>query len=371
MRILFDGHLSSIQLTGIGRYIYNIIHALVSIDQKNEYFLMIRSDLGKDHPLVLLNAPNLVKIKTLFRGLSLSQHLLSDAIIEKNGINVYHHPHFDLPFFISCPSVVTIHDLIYLHRPEYFNKYNKLKQCIIRFTMKHTLSRATKILAVSKFTKSDVCRMFNLRPDRIEVIYHGTGTEIRNESESYTDRLKPYRPYILFVGERRPHKNIINLIKAFETLLEQNNTPLTLLIIGKSYDNYSMPEEYIMQRKLENKIRLLGYVNETHLNTLYENAELLILPSYCEGFGLPILEAMQHRIPVIGANAGAIPEIMGNAGLLIDPDNINDIKDKIIRLIEDHALRSELINRGLKQIQKYSWEVAAYHTLKIYNEVGN
>jgi glycosyltransferase involved in cell wall biosynthesis len=372
MRILFDAHLSENNISGIGRYINELIKALVLIDKKNEYLILILDDLTAAHPLIRLEAPNLTKISVNFRGLSLRQHWVTRGLVRHYRPDVYHHPHFDLPIGISSPSIVTIHDLKYLHHPEYFPKLSRLKSQYMKCMFQSALRRASKVIAVSESTKKDIGEMFSINSQDVIVIHHGIHSITKNHhhlSQDFFDNHGIKKPFILFVGVRRPHKNLTGLIDAFNRVLKTAGDELQLVIVGNSYKDYDMPERVIAERGLDQHVILMDYIEDDSLETLYRNTEMLVLPSLYEGFGFPILEAMKFDVPVIGANTTSIPEVLGNAGLLVDPLNPEEIAEKIISLLTSHQLRERLIQLGKKRVKEFTWEKAALNTLKVYRQV--
>lgn len=372
MRILFDAHLSENEIAGIGRYINELIKALLLVDQKNEYVILILDDLLPEHPLIQLEAPNLMKVSVNLKRLSFRQHWTTQRLVRRYQPDVYHHPHFDLPLGISAPSVVTIHDVKYLRHPEFFPTRARLKREYMKRMFRSALRRANKIIAVSEATKDDLCEMFSIGREDIVAVHHGIhsiGKDHHNVKQEFFDKYGIKKPFLLFVGVRRPHKNLLCLIDAFQRVLKTVGKELQLVIVGKSYKDYKAPETAIAERGLDKRVIWMDYLEDQFLEILYKNAELLVLPSLYEGFGFPILEAMKFDLPVIGANTTSIPEILGNAGLLVDPMDPEDIAEKIVSLLTSQQLREKLIWLGRERVKEFTWKKAALNTLKVYKQV--
>jgi len=372
MKILIDAHLSENKLTGIGRYLNGLITSLLKIDQNNEYFLLIREGIAPSHPLSKLEAGNLKKIPVHLRGVSPCQHIVIPKILSKVKPGIYHHPHFDLPLFQQYPSVITVHDVKYIRYPEYFSQKRHTKAIYMKKMLKSSLHRSKKVIAVSKSTKKDILELFDVNEDKIVVVHHGLTNRFTEENHSDINVLKKYgihSKFILFVGERRPHKNIVNLIKAFKILLNSVKEKLQLLIIGKGYSNYTEPEKIIVKENLNSKVVLTGFVPDNELQILYQEAEMLVLPSFYEGFGFPLIEAMTLKTPVLGSNRTSIPEIIGNAGLLFNPDNVDELATKMKLLIQNNTLKKKIITKGFQRAKQFTWQNVARQTLEIYKEV--
>ena len=372
MRILFDAHLSENKVTGIGRYINELIKALLLVDQKNEYVILIFDGLSPEHPLIQLEAPNLMKVSVNLERLSFKQHWTTQRLVRRYQPDVYHHPHFDLPLGISTPSVVTIHDVKYLRHPEFFPSWGKLKRKYMKWMFQSALRRANKVITVSEATKDDLCEMFSIDREDIVAVHHGIHSIGKNCHDTDQEFLENYhikKPFLLFVGVRRPHKNLLRLIDAFHRVIKTVGKELQLVIVGKSYKDYDAPERAIAERGLDQQVILMDYLEDEFLEILYKNAEMLVLPSLYEGFGFPILEAMKFDLPVIGANTTSIPEILGNTGLLVDPLNPEEIAEKIVSLLTSQQLREKLVWLGRERVKEFTWKKTALNTLKVYKQV--
>jgi len=371
MRILIDAHLSENWLTGVGRYINELVKGLLTADRENEYIILVRDNLEPKHPLLQLDLPNLIRRKVNLYGLSLKQHYVIPDLIKYYQPDVYHHPQFYLPLGVHVPSIITVHDIIPFRHAEYFPKKAVFKRGYMRWMLQSALKRASKVIVISEATRQDIIDMFSAQSERIETVYHGISLNGHSVHLNSRDILKKYlvkKPYILFVGERRPHKNIPRLIEGFKKVTELAGDEIQLVIAGKARPDYKLPENIIKESNLESRILLLDFVEDDILKLLYKNAELFILPSLYEGFGMPLLEAMKFDLPVLGANISSMPEVIGDAGLLFDPLNTDDLAEKVVSVLQDYNLKQRLIEKGRKHIEKFTWEKAAVKTLRIYQQ---
>ncbi len=372
MKILIDAHLSENKITGIGRYLNCLIKELLNLDKTNKYIILLNNQINKSHPLKTITASNVTKQTVTFKGPSFQQNLTIPRIIKEYKPDVYHHPHFDLPFLIHIPAVITIHDLKYIKHPEFFSKQQKLKSMYMKLMLQSAVKRASKIIAVSEHTKNDLIDLYHIQSEKIDVIYHGYKKFNQQEKEIgilYKSKIK--KPYILFVGERRPHKNIENLIYAFHKIINKNYSSFMLVIVGKKYAHYQKPEKLIDRLKLRDKIILTDSITDAELVQLYKNSALFILPSLYEGFGFPVLEAMNYGVPVLGSNTTSIPEIIGNAGILFNPHNIDEIAENMENVLKNKKIRHTLIKKGEKRVNKFNWELTASKTLELYHYAAN
>lgn len=315
--------------------------------------------------------------------------------------DVFFTPTHYAPRFCPVPSVISIMDLAYVYFPELFKTRDLYK--LDNWT-KYSVRNATKIIAISSSTKNDIIKEYKVEPDKVEVVY--PGIKLKNmkspqdkSKEQLFDKYNVSRNFILFVGTLQPRKNITGLMEAFNKVIKsssqqviksprsslrprsgltssgqevksQNMENLELVIIGKKGWMY---EEILNKPKelgIENSVKFLDFVPDEELGFFYENAICYVLPSLYEGFGLPVLEAMGYGCPVITSNISSLPEAGGDAALYADPKSPEEIAEKIMLLMENKELRQELIDRGFKQVKKFSWEKAARETLEALEEVA-
>jgi glycosyltransferase involved in cell wall biosynthesis len=302
MRIGIDAQFFGPKDRGLGRYTQKLIENLRNIDRVNQYFIFSK------------------KLSFLRRQIFLPLQ------IRKYNLDLMHFTYFNVPIFYRGKFIVTIHDLN-------FSNVGFFKRLIYGIVLKSALKRAEKIIAISEFTKNGILKHYKINSDKIRVIHEGVSGETGSRPQNP-------KPYILYVGNDYAHKNLQRLKLAFAQ-------------IKKEYPEYEL-------------ILIINFVSEQELDNLYRNASLFVFPSLYEGFGLPPLEAMQRGVPVVSSNASCMPEILGNAVIYFDPLDINDMAEKIKKVLADKNLREQLIQKGFVQVKKYSWQKMAEETRNIY-----
>lgn len=356
MKILFDHQLFSYQrFGGASRYFSMLLNFLpreiwdtTTIFSNNEYV----NHLG------LFKAVHLFP-KMYFRGQGRIMNELNKPYsiyrIGKHDYDILHQTHFETYFFKSLgnkPMVTTFHDIN-------FSTLNPSKK-MVRFQIK-SLERADKIISISENTKGDLINYFNVREEKISVIYHGITSQ---KEVLISDPLIDY-PYILYVGTRNNHKNFERFIKAFALLSKEYED----IRIVCTYKKFTKDELQLFNRlKIPNKV--INYMaNENELNNLYQHALFFIFPSLYEGFGMPILEAMINHCPVVLARASCFPEIAQNAACYFDPLDIEDIYNTMKTVLNDSDLRKNLISKGIERAKFFSWEKCALQHLDVYKSL--
>lgn len=362
---------------GLGRYTQKLIESLEKADNQNRFLIFLRKE---NWHLYQPSSSRFQKILADYPWYSFSEQIFMPFKIWRAGIELMHFPHFNVPIFYFGHFFVTIHDLILRHfptqrastrsRPVYW-----FKNLCYRLVIWLAAKRAKKIIAVSDYVKSDIASSFHVPFDKIVVTYEGAPNinqklETRN-SKQIEDKYNIKNPYLLYVGNAYPHKNLEKLTEAFKILIEKYQKDLQLVLVGEEDYFYRRLKKYADDVMPENKIifdRILftGFVSDEELDDLYQNASLYVFPSLCEGFGLPPLEAMACGLPVVCSQATCLPEILGEAAVYFDAANPQDMAEKINQVLANYALRQKLISAGFAQIKKYSWEKMAKDTLEIY-----
>ena len=349
---------------GSGEYAYELLLELSKVDKKNNYYVYLPIKPTRDMPSENKQWRYIVfPSKKLWTLLGLSNKLLKN----KEKINVFFSPTHYLPP-IAPKSVISILDVSYLKFPDLFKKKDLYQ---LKIWGRLSIKKAKKILTISESSKSDIIKYYGVKPDKIRVIYPGV-KEILNikykilNMEELKKKFGIEKEYILFVGTIQPRKNIIRLIEAF-VKLDKN---LQLVIVGKKGWQYEEILEVPKKLGVSDKVLFIDSASDEDLPSFYKSAKMFVLPSLYEGFGLPILEAMQNGCPVITSNISSLPEAGGDAALYVDPENVEDIKEKMEKLLSDEGLRKEMIEKGYQQVKKFSWEKSAKETLKVLEEVG-
>lgn len=375
MKICYDARVIIDQQTGLGNYTFNLLRSLLEIDKKNLYVVFINKHLRKDHPIQLLEQPNLIKKIVDIPPVSVSQQYLLTIELLKEKPDLYHYPNWDVPVLHPFKSIFTIHDLTYLLVEDAYLNFQKLKKIYTRMNILLGIKRAKKIIAVSQSTKNDMLEIFKTSPNKVNVIYEAC-EEVFNNSKStgkahdFSNVDEEQFKYFLCVGERRPHKNLIRTIQAFNEFKKRYQN-YKLIIIGKPYSKYNEPTQLVKKLHLSNDVIFYGYVPIEELIRFYKNAEALLFVSLYEGFGLPLLEAMACGTAIITSNVSATNEIAAEAAIKVNPYDIYEICNAMGRIVQDKVYKKELIEKANARKLKFSWLKAAEQTLALYEQVYN
>lgn len=380
MKIAIDAsELANRREDGTQIYLYNLLKNIAEIDKKNQYFLYYQNE-----PKKLIESPNfkhIVKPWPIYWTQSRLPFLLF-----KEKSDVLFMPIQTLPFLAPArlKTIITIHDLAFLMYPETFLFGDRVKHKVFAW---HAVKRADRVIAVSESTKNDIVKFYGTRPEKINIVHHGydknlfrparqrpepqamAGEPFQNERDCDTiEQIKrKYRIkklYLLYVGALQPRKNILGLVKAFELL---NNNQYQLVIAGGKAWLYDEMFGYVKKSPLQNNIIFTGRFETGELPPLLWGAEVFVLPSFYEGFGLPVIEAMACGTPVITSNISSLPEVAGKAALLIDPNKPEQITDAIRKILVDKDLKQKMTKDGFENIKKFSWEKCARETLDVFN----
>lgn len=383
---------------GIGHYTYYLIKNLLKIDKENNYVLFFDSLVSKDAAFELIEGASNVSIRFFpfheYRHYLpfVYSHMLAAAAIARERPDIWHSPAYTFPLMYSGKTVVTVHDLAIFRHPEWFPKEFLGKQTFsTKILVPQSLKRTDKIIAVSKSTQKDIEEIFKIKREKIAVIYEGVeirdfpskiqetcGVEDKICEEDLKAKYSLKDRYILFLGTIEPRKNIISLVKAFYSLLKDNKKfrQHQLVIAGaKGWKSGDIFEEIKVQNtklrkeKVENAIKYVGYVPAKDKFSLMMHAECFVFPSLYEGFGLPVLEALSLGVPTITSNVSSLPEVVGNAAILINPNRVSEIKMALEKILKDENLRDKLSHAGIAQAKKFSWEKCAKETLIVYEQV--
>lgn len=367
MRIAIDAR--KLRDYGIGTYVRNLLRHLSRIDSKTEYVLFCRAaDCGLAEEL----GENFRAVPERARPYSIKEQLRIPMDLRREGIDLFHAPHYVLPPLTPCKSVVTIHDCIHLRFPQYLP--NRLAYAYARSSLWFATHRSNRVLTVSEASKRDILRYFRVPDHKIDVIYNAIDERFgepptAEEIERVRDRYQLNAPYVLYAGNIKPHKNLERLIEAFYTLRRGDLEHVKMLIIGDEISKYATLRRAVHKYKLHKHVRFFGFVPDKTLAVLYRLARAFVFPSLYEGFGLPPLEAMASGTPVITSNLSSLPEVVGDAALLIDPYDADAIADAMRRVLLDSDLREDLRQRGLRRVAEFSWDRSVRRVREIYEEV--
>jgi glycosyltransferase involved in cell wall biosynthesis len=361
---------------GVGTYTRNIVRALCKIDRSNEYFLIGAPRTAEE---VGELPPNFTVVPLLQSDSTVKGHWEFRSMVKRFRCDVVHVPQlFWIPRNLSCPYVITVHDVVeHLYRAR---NGSGLRRSLHFQLTRHVLKSASRILAVSNFTKTEIEKLFDIPDKHIEVVYNAIDERFLGGHASETDRqalVERYQvtsPFLLYAGRIGPHKNLVRIIQAFAALkaeLEKQALlpDLKLIIIGDELSKHPDLRRTVIRNGVQNDVRFLGFVPIEMLRVFYDAAKVFVFPSLYEGFGLQPLEAMAHGTAVVTSNTSSLPEAIGQAAVLVNPENVFEIMRALHRVLVDSSLRDEMRKRGYEQVKKYSWGASAQRILKVYEEV--
>ena len=364
MNILFDHQAFSMQtFGGISRYFYQLIRGLsqqhkciLSLKYSNNYYIRELSDMVFNHFLENFH----------FKGKIVANELVNrpgtKKMLREKDFDLFHPTYYN-PYFLKDigkkPFVITVHDLTHEIFPSEFSRWDKTAE-----HKKTVIKKASHIIAVSRNTKNDIIERFRIPEEKISVVYHGYDMKVKSKNDSPDIQIP--EKYILYVGARNRYKNFTNLVKAIPPLIRQDDQLHLVCTGGGSFTE----EEKKLFASLGITDRLFQYtVSDAMLGWLYQHALCFVYPSFYEGFGLPVLEAFSYNCPVIVSNRSSLPEVSGDAALIIEPENPASILHQLEKLHSDEQLRQQLINKGHKRLTFFSWERTVRETEQVYNSL--
>ncbi len=370
MRYAIDGRCIQDHFPGIARYTWNLVRALASHARDDEFVLLYdplaRNTRYELSPLA--EEPNVRLVPGAAPLFSAGEQWQIPHQLRTLGPSVIHLPYYLRPYALPAPEVITAHDLIPLIHPEYFSLKER---AIFRLAMGLDLSTARRVIAVSQATANDLQRHYRVSGARLVVIPEAADPAFAPQpAEAIAAIRQRYHlpeGYVLYLGSNKPHKNLVRLVEAWQQAAARV-TPAVLAIAGHWDARYPQAQERAAALGIEDRIRFVGPVAEEDLPAVYSGAQLFVFPSLYEGFGLPVLEALACGVPVVCANTSSLPEVAGDAALLVDPLYPPALTEAICRVLEDAALARDLRARGLAQARRYSWEHTARETLAVYRQ---
>lgn len=366
MKILVDATNIINQPTGAGRYSYHILNNLSKIDNQNEYTVIVNKRLNDTHPIFDCRNFNFIKLDIATIGIKRDIFLSLFLFFNRKKFDIFYCLMPYLPFFYTFKnSIITLHDLGYFRYPQYLKKTTFF---YLKSVIKHSIKNAIYIITISETSKKEIMNLFNVVDEKIIRIY-GDSTFFESASFQNQHPILDFS-YFLYVGERRPHKNLENLIEAFALFKNNNPSDIKLVLVGKDYRNYSEKLISLITRlNLKKEVFILNSVDDEKLYCYYCHANALVLVSFYEGFGLPLVEAMKLEIPIIASNIPVVKEIVGNSGLLVNPNDIEDISEKMKIMISSEDTRKELIKEGAKKAKDFSWLKSARGILSLLDSI--
>jgi len=389
MKIGIDARFYGTLGKGLGRYTQKLIEYLEKIDTENEYVVFLRKENFDEYSP---QNKNFTKVLANIPWYSWKEQFYMPILLRRYHLDLVHFPHFNVPALYFGNFVITVHDLILLHHPTVRSTtlpsvYYWFKFLMYKAILRWALFRANHIITVSQFAKEDILRYYKLNPRKISVTYEANSEFIKqkteNKKQKISDKVKDdsgflkqftqykqqnlckygiMKPYIVYVGNAYPHKNLDRLITAFS---QANVQGRQLVLVGKIDHFYERLVKKVSEENIE-RVIFTDMVSDEDLEGIYQQAHMYVFPSLYEGFGLPPLEAMARRVPVAASNKTSMPEILGKAAYYFDPEDESAMQNALERVCSDQSLREKLVERGVKHIKKYSWKDMAQQTKNIY-----
>ncbi len=368
-------------------YVINLVDKIGQFDTENEYYIFVSKNNAelynlsyKNYKKIVCNINSSSVYKRIFY-----EHTSLPGLIKKHNLDLFHAPQTAVPFRTPKNTVVTIHETIRFLYPDFIPRLLRYYYGINQYIAK---SRVKKIIAVSKNDASEMSRFLKLPEDKIVPIYNGVSDKFINylddtaaNKDKKSQKLTPSAKestgtlhtdlelpdkYLLWVGRPYPHKNIPVIIKAFEILKKKFKVPHVLVLVGLGGLETDNILRQISSLNLEDEVKIFNFVENNTLPEIYKNAELLIFPSLYESFGIPVIEAMAVGTPVIASNITSLPEVVKDAGILVDPYKAGEVASAAYRVISDDAVRKKLVISGHKRAKEFTWDRTAKETLKLY-----
>jgi glycosyltransferase involved in cell wall biosynthesis len=371
-RIAYDARYVNDRYHGIGRCAFRLLEALVAAAPERT-FVVLRGR-GRNTRFdwsALERRPNVELWNGPWPLYGLQEHALWPLRLNQSRADLFHSPYFVAPLWSSRPVIITVHDLIFDRYPEYMP--SAWARPYYRLLMRTSLRRAWRVLAVSRATASDLIELYGTPREKIVVTPNGVernfGAVGAAEGQSMAALRQRYglnRPFVLTVGTRRPHKNLARLIHAFAPLAGE--APHDLVLAGPADERFGDDARRAAEEAgLNGRVHFLDWVPENELPGLYKLADVVAVPSLMEGFGLPALEAMASGTPVLASNTSSLPEVVGEAGILVNPHDTDALRQALRYMLRDEQLRERLARAGAERAAQFTWERAACQVLKLYD----
>ncbi len=351
--------------TGTELYTLRLILALADLDTYNEYTLFLNDEVPDEFANLPGNfRPQQIPQRWLWAQTRLSREL------RRHGSDVFFAPANVIPFLHPPRCVTIVHDAAFHHFPEC---YSPFLRWYLELTTRFALGHALKIISVSQATKEDLVQVYQADPSRIEVIHPGGPPPMERplSPDGIGATLRRYgivRPYLLYLGRLEEKKNVARIVQAFVQLKERG-IPHRLVLGGSPGMGFARIKQLIEASPFARDIILPGYVGDEK-EQLYAGADVFVFPSLYEGFGFPILEAARRGTPVVTSHSSSLPEVAGEAALLVDPFDVDEIAETTLRLIRDQELRAQLVQQGYERLSKFDWSDTAAKVLGVLEEAG-
>jgi len=354
---------------GIGVYSRNLMSAILNYDKYNHYIFIY---VNEEQTGSFGNYENLTEVVCPAKGRLVWDHVTVARVAKQYKADVIFNTKFSIPLLTRCKTMMVFHGSEWFVSPQFYKKldilYNKMRLPIYS-------KRASAISCVSKVTAEDMAKFTGIKPQKLHVIHssiagHFMRINDQKEREKFRIKYKLPQNFILFVGKIYPGKNFSNIVRAFREIRDGVKEDIKLVSVGDMRWDYAEELSLVNELGLKGDIQFTGWVEQEELPAIYSLADLFLFPSFYEGFGIPILEAMACGCPVVTASTGACPEVAGGAALLVDPKDQHDIASAVLRLIQDKPLQEKLIRKGYERVKIFSWNKAAKETVNVFKEIA-
>lgn len=343
------------KMAGTGVYIYNLLSALITLDSDCRYVVFINKELVEKFPKSEKIEYRSFNVRNLIQRVFIEQVIIP---LQSIRFTVLHAIANVAPLLSICPVITTIHDIYQLYYPE---RFPRLKLHYLKLFVPLSVWKSREVITVSECTKRDILKHYNSFSMSAKLVYipEASRYEVR-------ERAQQADKYLLFVGTLEPGKNLKTLLEAYAQLSIATKEEYPLRIVGGKGWKNSEIKDLVYSLQLQDCVEFMGYITDEELQELYYCATCFVLPSLYEGFGLPVLEAMSQGCPVITSNVSSLPEVAGDAAILVNPLDVQDIKHAIKTVIDNSSIQAELTQKGYVQVRTFSWERCARETLKLY-----
>jgi glycosyltransferase involved in cell wall biosynthesis len=371
MRFCLDARTATAHFPGIGRYVVNLAQAMIPLLGQDERLIFLRDPTKPSRwDLTALAGERVQVVDVPCSPFSLRQQWAVPRLLARLRADLYHSPYYLMPYRPGLPTVVTMYDLIPVLFPQQVSIPARL---LFRWMTALALRAASRVIVISQATRRDLLTFYRLPPQKVMAIPLAADPAFSPQSPAEIERVRRKyalpEHYLLYLGINKPHKNLTRLLEAWAQVT-QHAIRNTLVVAGAWDPRYPEPQQRAETLGLENIVRFLGPVPEADLPALYSAATLFVFPSLYEGFGLPVLEAMACGTPVVCSNTSSLPEVAGDAAIMVNPLDVDELAAAMERVLMDQALREEMTGKGRAQAGRFSWERTARETLQVYESVG-
>lgn len=369
MKIGIDGRFLAPRSSGNGVFTRMLVEHLARNEPGHRFVVYTNSDQN------FLQQENfkLKKMNPLHRSPYLRFFFTFNQELKKNPVDVFH-AIYTVPYNIPSKVVLSLIEFSWITEPELFPG-NSLIRLQFSLMTRYGVRNADRIIVPTNYVRKRLLETFPVQEDKVEVIHLGVSSYFlerlsKKAIDQVLEKHSIRRPYLLFVGNLHPRKNVERLIQCFNMVREEDPSPLRLVLIGKRSPKYHQIHKWIVASPYREDIQVVGYASLSDLRAIYQGARLFVFPSLQEGFGIPPLEAMASNVPVAASSASSIPDVVGDAALLFDPFDIQDMKRAVLEILQSEANRTTLIEKGNTRVKQFFWDDLARKTLNVYESLG-